>query len=157
MTIPRSSPGTVGLTHYQKLDAKLAWDIQQADMQRLAEMTWADKDRIIAALRRLPAPAQSPPERIAELQYEAGMYQSLYELAIKECQAWREAVVRLHDLAIDGGASAIEDRCFNILMERSLYPVPSTTRVHDSDCSTHNAPALPVGPCDCSMPSKNQP
>ena len=21
--------------------------------------------------------------------------------------------------------------------------------LHDSDCSLHNAPALPVGPCDC--------
>ncbi len=23
------------------------------------------------------------------------------------------------------------------------------TILHDSDCSTHNAPAMPVGPCDC--------
>ena len=22
---------------------------------------------------------------------------------------------------------------------------------HDSDCAIHNAPALPVGPCDCSL------
>lgn len=22
---------------------------------------------------------------------------------------------------------------------------------HDSDCSLHNGPALPVGPCDCSV------
>jgi hypothetical protein len=25
------------------------------------------------------------------------------------------------------------------------------TTIHDSDCALHNAPALPVGPCDCSV------
>lgn len=30
-------------------------------------------------------PAQASPERIAELQYEAGMYQSLYENAVETC------------------------------------------------------------------------
>lgn len=40
---------------------------------------------------------------------------------------------------------------------RWLYStVSSTERVHDSDCSTHNAPALPVGPCDCSVSSTDR-
>lgn len=27
--------------------------------------------------------------------------------------------------------------------------------IHDSDCAVHNAPALPVGPCDCGKTLKN--
>jgi hypothetical protein len=32
-------------------------------------------------------------------------------------------------------------------------PVPAATSCcgHDSDCAVHNAPALPVGPCDCKV------
>lgn len=29
--------------------------------------------------------------------------------------------------------------------------------IHDSDCALHNAPALPVGPCDCSVSGKPAP
>jgi hypothetical protein len=28
---------------------------------------------------------------------------------------------------------------------------------HDSDCAVHNAPALPIGPCDCSMTTAHTP
>ncbi len=28
---------------------------------------------------------------------------------------------------------------------------PNTSDLHDSDCATHNEPAMPNGPCDCSL------
>jgi len=31
-------------------------------------------------------------------------------------------------------------------------PISRTAGQHDSDCATHNAPALPPGPCDCRAP-----
>ena len=33
---------------------------------------------------------------------------------------------------------------------KTANPVPATP-MHDSDCATHNAPAYPPGPCDCSL------
>ena len=36
----------------RRLDLKLAWEIQQADRERLGQLTGSDKDRIIASLRR---------------------------------------------------------------------------------------------------------
>lgn len=33
----------------------------------------------------------------------------------------------------------------------SAYVAASASPQHASDCSVHNAPALPVGPCDCAL------
>lgn len=35
--------------------------------------------------------------------------------------------------------------------ERTTSPDRKSCCAHDSDCAVHNAPALPVGPCDCSL------
>lgn len=35
--------------------------------------------------------------------------------------------------------------------ERTTSPDRQSCCAHDSDCAVHNAPALPVGPCDCSL------
>lgn len=53
------------------------------------------------------------------------------------------------------------DKEFNRALKKILKASPATARkrelgVHDSDCATNNGPALPAGPCDCSL-SKSRP
>jgi hypothetical protein len=38
----------------------------------------------------------------------------------------------------------------------AITPFTSTERPHDSDCAVNNAPALPVGPCNCSVSSAHR-
>lgn len=40
------------------------------------------------------------------------------------------------------------------LAERATQPAQDRCCEHDSDCAVHNAPALPVGPCDCTLSEK---
>lgn len=35
-------------------------------------------------------------------------------------------------------------------MADTMISIVANAIGHDSDCALHNAPALPVGPCDCS-------
>lgn len=37
-------------------------------------------------------------------------------------------------------------------MSQGCQCEPCSITPHDSDCAVHNAPALPVGPCDCRAP-----
>ncbi|MCE9565784.1 MAG: hypothetical protein K8U57_27480 [Planctomycetes bacterium] len=34
---------------------------------------------------------------------------------------------------------------------QSVTIIKQTSQAHASDCAVHNAPALPVGPCDCDL------
>ncbi len=70
-----------------------------------------DLRRLAAELIALSAPAQAEPERIAELQYEAGMYKSLYENAIaaqpqEAGSAMREATM----LAVSAVSKVVSSR-----------------------------------------------
>ena len=40
------------------------------------------------------------------------------------------------------------------IARRSCAPAQDRCCEHDSDCAVHNAPALPVGPCDCTLSEK---
>lgn len=40
------------------------------------------------------------------------------------------------------------------LAERTTQPAQDRCCDHDSDCAVHNAPAYPVGPCDCTLSEK---
>jgi hypothetical protein len=45
-----------------------------------------------------------------------------------------------------GGWCYNESRC-----TASFVEVPGLDVIHDSDCALHNAPAFPIGPCNCSV------
>ena len=76
-----SSPET-RLDHERRLDLKLAQTIQQADRERLAELTWSDRDRIVVALRR--GDAQQPSA------------DTIVDIMIREMFAPHEQIGRAH-------------------------------------------------------------
>lgn len=74
----------------------------------------------------------------------------------EQIKAAREALDSLDDYArMNTGVDAIGPRGvlerFISEVERTTSPDRKSCCAHDSDCAVHNAPALPVGPCDCSL------
>lgn len=41
--------------------------------------------------------------------------------------------------------------CTDMNTAVAVRTIPEYVKIHDSDCSMHNMPAYPNGPCDCSV------
>lgn len=51
----------------------------------------------------------------------------------------------------DDNEQRFEQRLRAVAGANSDHRSISKKQIHDSDCSTHNGPALAAGPCDCSL------
>ena len=73
-------------------------------------------------------------------------------------KAAREALCHMDDYARMAGIDPIGPRKvlvdFITEAERATQPAQDRCCEHDSDCAIHNAPAYPVGPCDCTLSEK---
>ncbi|MDE5451355.1 hypothetical protein GWE18_00495 [Bradyrhizobium sp. CSA112] len=50
-----------------------------------------------------------------------------------------------------GDKGQISSWCTDMNAAAALRSIPEMVASHDSDCATHNMPAYPNGPCDCSV------
>lgn len=72
-----------------------------------------------------------------------------YKLTASECDKWQAAVDALTNAIAQAQAEAAEKHCMCEACKDGV--------IHDSDCSVHNEPAYPKGPCDCCAAEKQEP
>jgi hypothetical protein len=115
---------------------------------------WAEETPLYGASQ--PA-SNASPERIAELQYEAGMYQSLYENAIERCakvaDAARESAKEYHGIEASIGADIAARRIRALLVPSTqnsppveLAPQNSAERIPSGDAGSAGGEAVSSTP-----------